>query len=60
MNYSRNYIINVEKIHIGLGKNIIEMHNHEIAKSRYLYLFMYVPVTINNERTANIYNITDV
>lgn len=29
-------IINVEKIHTVFGKNIIEMHNQEIAKSRYL------------------------
>lgn len=50
-------IINVEKIHTVLGKNTIEMHNQEIAKSRYLYLFTYVLVTVHDERTANIYNI---
>lgn len=50
-------IINVENIHTVLGKNIIEMHKQEIAKSRYLYLFMYVLFTVHNERTANIYNI---
>lgn len=50
-------IINVEKIHTVSDKNIIEMHNQEIAKSRYLYLFMYVLVTVHDERTANIYNI---
>lgn len=50
-------IINVEKIHTVFGKNIIEMHNQEIAKSRYLYLFMHVLVTVHNERTAIIYNI---
>lgn len=33
------------------------MYNQEIAKSRYLYLFMYALVTVHNERTANIYNI---